>query len=379
MSTDFYNNFESAITDLELSFKQNYLPLAFRVNLRANILNSLPLPNFLAAIIVFNSRLNFPKGKMKPINIPKNSNIFAKMPPTKGNYDVFMLPNEVNEILTKYAQDYLSYQFTIKFIQYIKSPGNGIKSIISDNQNLQETLAYFKDNPANTAILQLKFQETENNSLMNLSAVAIRILLKPDILGWNNAKGLIQELKPQLDNWITKFFRKGKFEILRQSGFKEATILDNIKTSDVGYNLIRKYEKFVPKLYSNDGGGRGGNCTIGYGHLIHRGPCTSADFAKYANGISQPEAEGLLKTDVEVRENIIRMNVKVLLTQNQFDALVSFLFTSGGFSQNLLTKLNAGDFDGVPEEMKKIIYSGGKLAPGLVTRREEETQLFSNK
>lgn len=178
---------------------------------------------------------------------------------------------------------------------------------------------------------------------------------------------------------LKKFFSQQKIEILRQSGYKEYNPLDDMSASENAYALIRKYEKFVPALYSNDGGGGGGNCTIGYGHLIHTGPCIDADFAKYANGISQSDAENFLKTDVEVRENIIKQHIKVMLTQNQFDALVSFLFTSRGFYPKMLAKLNAGDFENVPAEMKDVISSGGQIAPGLIPRREEETQLFSRK
>ena len=153
-----------------------------------------------------------------------------------------------------------------------------------------------------------------------------------------------------------------------------------MKASENAYNLIRKYEKFVPKLYSNDGGGGGGNCTIGYGHLIRKGPCTTDDFAKYPNGISQPDAEATLKSDVEIREEMIRRNVKVLLNQNQFDALISFLFTMGEGtlrSSTLLKKLNSSDYVAVPVEMSKFLYSNGKLANGLIPRRQEEAQLFS--
>ena len=378
MSNNPYNNSGSPAADLELGFR-NYIPLAFRANFRDDNLDGLPLPDFLASLVITESRIELPKSNMKDLKIPQNTKVFTKISPTKGKTDSFMLPNEVNDLLTAYAQRYLSYQFTIKFIQYIENPVNRVKPIVSDNEELMKTLAYFKDNRANIDSLQSRFQEAENNCSTNVATVQTKIAFKPDIVGFKTANELVLRTKRNADGFLNKFFQKGKFEILRQSGFKEASILDNMKTSNAGYNLIRKHEKFVPKLYSNDGGGRGGNCTIGYGHLIHRGVCTSADFAKYPNGISQAESEAFLKKDVEGVENIIRRNVTVQLTQNQFDALVSFLFTSGRFFPDLLTKLNAGDFEGVPAEMKRIIYSNGKIAPGLVTRREEETRLFSSK
>ena len=382
MSNNLHNNSESPVPNLGVSFRQNHPPISFRVNLKADTLSGLPLPDLLAGFAIVEARLEIPKPKMKPLTIPKNSKMFGQLPPTKAKVDVFMLPDEVNDILTRFAQNYLSYQFTVKFIQYIQNSRNGVKQVVSDSQDLQEKLAYFQNNPANFNSLQFKLQDAEIACLNDLITVPTKILLRPDFLGWQDAKDLIAKTKDLADTEIKKFFQKGKKEVIGLSGFKEATLLDNMKTSDVGYNLIKKYEKFVPKLYSNDGGGRGGNCTIGYGHLIHTGPCTSADFAKYPNGISQTEAETTLRKDVEIVEDLIRNNVTVQLTQNQFDALISFLFTMGEGrfrTSTLLKQLNISDYDSVPVEMRKFLYSNGKLAPGLTPRREEEAGLFSGK
>lgn len=85
----------------------------------------------------------------------------------------------------------------------------------------------------------------------------------------------------------------------------------------------------------------------------------------------------MLKSGVETAEGLIRKNVKVMLTQNQFDGLVSFIFNTGTFYPNLLNKLNTKDFDNVLAEMKNVLLSNGKIAPGLVPRRAAETELFS--
>jgi lysozyme len=71
--------------------------------------------------------------------------------------------------------------------------------------------------------------------------------------------------------------------------------------------------------------------------------------------------------------------VHVPLTQNQFDALVSFVFNLGvgNFrTSTLLKKLNAGDNDGAAQEFGRWIHAGGKALPGLVRRREAERALF---
>lgn len=270
----------------------------------------------------------------------------------------------------------MAYQFTIRFIQYIQNPTNKVKPIVAISENLQETLEHFQNDQTNFNSLPVKIQDAETLCLSDLIIVPTKILLKPGFVPWKNAKELVEITKKLADKEMNNFFQKGKTEILRLTGFKEALILDNMKTSEVGYNLIGKFEKYEPKLYSTDGGG---NCTIGYGHLIRKGICISEDYAKYPNGLSLAEAEAFLKTDVEIVEAVMRRRVTVQLTQNQFDALASFIFTSGDFPPILLKKLNARDFVNVPAEMKDVIYSNGKLAPGLVVRREEETQLFSSK
>jgi peptidoglycan hydrolase-like protein with peptidoglycan-binding domain len=75
----------------------------------------------------------------------------------------------------------------------------------------------------------------------------------------------------------------------------------------------------------------------------------------------------------------VRARVSVPLTQNQFDALVSFTFNvgAGAFGgSTLLKRLNAGDYAGGADEFGKWTKSGGKVFAGLVRRRTEEAALF---
>jgi len=73
--------------------------------------------------------------------------------------------------------------------------------------------------------------------------------------------------------------------------------------------------------------------------------------------------------------------VKVPLTQAQFDALVSFAFWAGygNFrNSNVLSDLNSGNYDKVPEDLNQWIKSSGVEYPGLVTRRQDEGNLFQS-
>ena len=119
-----------------------------------------------------------------------------------------------------------------------------------------------------------------------------------------------------------------------------------------------------------------GHATIGVGHLIHRGPVTAADRARFS-GFTRADAVRLLREDVASRERAVSRLVDVALNQNEFDALVSLVFNIGegekGFAGSTVRrKLNAGDRRGAADAflMWKI---GG---PGLIFRRQRERTLF---
>jgi lysozyme len=115
----------------------------------------------------------------------------------------------------------------------------------------------------------------------------------------------------------------------------------------------------------------GGVWTIGYGH-------TGADVRE---GLTIPlsEAERLLTRDLRVAEGHVNEAVKVKLTQNQFDALVSFVYNVGGGafrSSTLLKLLNAGDYEGAANQLPRWNKDNGKVVNGLTNRRHEERELF---
>ena len=74
--------------------------------------------------------------------------------------------------------------------------------------------------------------------------------------------------------------------------------------------------------------------------------------------------------------------VKVDLNQNQFDALVSWVFNLGPSnlsSSTLLTRINNKDWKDVPNQIKRWNKAGGKVLEGLIRRREAEALLFEGK
>jgi GH24 family phage-related lysozyme (muramidase) len=71
--------------------------------------------------------------------------------------------------------------------------------------------------------------------------------------------------------------------------------------------------------------------------------------------------------------------VKVTLRQNQFDALVSFVFNlgAGNFAGSTLLKMvNASDFNNAAGQFIRWNRAGGKVLTGLTRRREAEAALF---
>jgi lysozyme len=108
----------------------------------------------------------------------------------------------------------------------------------------------------------------------------------------------------------------------------------------------------------------------------HTGPDVHVD-----DVITQDEANRLLLHDCEVAQSAIYNFVTVQLTQNEFDALVDFIYNVGvGNFRNstLRTLLNQGNFALAAKEFDRWDLAGGKIVAGLLRRRQAETDLFSS-
>lgn len=143
-----------------------------------------------------------------------------------------------------------------------------------------------------------------------------------------------------------------------------------MQISERGLALIKSHEGFSAYPYICPAG----KLTVGYGHVIRKGE----DFGK---GISRIEAQKILQADLWAACASVRRLVRVPLTQNQFDALVSFTFNLGGGrlqSSTLRQKLNREDYEGAAGEFRKWVFGGGRKLPGLIRRRADETALFNS-
>ncbi len=99
--------------------------------------------------------------------------------------------------------------------------------------------------------------------------------------------------------------------------------------------------------------------------------------AKMGQVKTDAECAELLKSDVKHAEKAVRRLVTVPLTQEQFDALTSFVFNVGetAFAKStMLKKINASDCWGAGREFSRWTKAGGRELPGLVIRRASERQ-----
>ena len=139
-----------------------------------------------------------------------------------------------------------------------------------------------------------------------------------------------------------------------------------MKISNKGIELIKRHEGLVLKAYRCPAD----KWTIGYGHTLN---------VKSTDVINKEQAEYFLRQDVKSAESDVNRE-KLNLTQNQFDALVSFVFNLGGGNfkkSTLLRKVKANPNDPtIRAEFERWIYAGGKVLNGLVKRRKEEADLY---
>lgn len=141
-----------------------------------------------------------------------------------------------------------------------------------------------------------------------------------------------------------------------------------MRISGKGLELVKTFEGFSATVYHDIAG----LPTIGYGHLITKGEVFSR--------ISESEAEVLLLRDITVAERAVERFIHVVLSQQQFDALVSFTFNLGAGAlqrSTLRVKLNRGEYDEIPAEMLRWVRAGGLRSEGLVRRRRAEGRLFA--
>lgn len=139
-----------------------------------------------------------------------------------------------------------------------------------------------------------------------------------------------------------------------------------MKMSESGLVMLKRFEGIRLNAYDDSTG----VWTIGYGHT---------QGVKPGMVITKQKADELLAVDIRPCEATINHLVKVPITQNQFDALVSLAFNIGVTAirnSTLIRKLNLGNFAGVADEFVRWNKAKGRVLEGLTKRRVDEAKLF---
>ena len=145
-----------------------------------------------------------------------------------------------------------------------------------------------------------------------------------------------------------------------------------MKTSAEGVALIKKFEGCKLEAYQCSAS----VWTIGWG---------TTKGVQEGDTCTQDEADAFLENDLFEFEKEIHKHVNVPLKQNEFDALVSWVYNLGGSNlreSTLLIRINDGTDSrrsDIPYQIRRWNRAGGKVLDGLVRRREAEALLWQGK
>jgi lysozyme len=145
--------------------------------------------------------------------------------------------------------------------------------------------------------------------------------------------------------------------------------INNLTYSGKGLCLTEQFEGCRLTAYQD----QVGVWTIGYGHT---GPDVTPQLT-----ITQDQAQTLLAHDVGNAAACVNRVVAIELTQDEFDALVDFVFNlgTGAFTgSTLLRDLNAGNITAAAAQFDEWDHAGGAVVAGLLRRRQAETAMFEN-
>lgn len=161
----------------------------------------------------------------------------------------------------------------------------------------------------------------------------------------------------------------------------------SMTVSSDGLKRLKKHEGSRATVY-DDKTGKGisswdecaGFPTIGVGHLIQNNE--KAAFSKFLKPgkMSDNEIDNLLLKDLQERINGLNKKLKIKVSQNQFDSLLSMMFNTGGANKSFLKAVsltNEGKFKDAAAQIKSgPKTSKGVVLAGLERRRNEEAETY---
>lgn len=279
---------------------------------------------------------------------------------TKAKADLSTAAQYVN-ILTDVDSDSVSEDMVVAMYPRIKKILKTKKILAKDVENGEnidvyqnDYYGYFKNSDDNVNIVsRIPFDELGKIASTGVTSLAVTTSIA--LAGNKKEKGA--------DKILHKDGNKQEPQVFKPSS---GTIIPaNLRISEEGIRFIQNLEKFSAKAY-RDGKGY----SIGYGVRI-KNPNVPP--------ISRQEADQMMRNVVKKFEIQLQKLIMVPLTQNQWDAIVSFAYNIGisAFRKStFLKKLNAKDYNGASSEFSRWVSSNGKKLQGLVARREQEMKKF---
>ena len=161
----------------------------------------------------------------------------------------------------------------------------------------------------------------------------------------------------------------------------------SMTVSAAGLKRLKKHEGSRATVYDDKTGKSvsswgevAGFPTIGVGHLIQANE--KSTFGKYLKpgAMSENEIDNLILKDLKSRISALNKKLKIKVSQNQFDALLSMMFNTGGGNKSFLKAValtNEGKFRDAAAQIKSgPKTSKGVVLAGLERRRNEEADTY---
>lgn len=145
--------------------------------------------------------------------------------------------------------------------------------------------------------------------------------------------------------------------------------------SENAIKIIKQFEGLRLHAYKDPGSKTGLPITIGYGSTMYK----NGKKIQLGDTITEGEAYDLMLWEIGNKSAVLR-DYNFKLNQNQFDALVSFIYNVGvgQFATSTLLKrlrINPNDPD-IRNQFGRWIYNDGKILEDLVERRKLEADLY---
>lgn len=141
-------------------------------------------------------------------------------------------------------------------------------------------------------------------------------------------------------------------------------MLNTATPSLSGLEFIKRYQGLSLEQYQDEEG----LWVIGYGHLIRV-------HERFETSITLCQAEMLFQQDVADYQHLLHQCLRVLVSQRQFDALLSLAFSLGPEAlqqSSILHSINQGQFADAAAGWRRE----GKRQSSLAAERQAEAELF---